>query len=494
MSEAASPKVMRTPDTLVILFWMAVVLVALSFVVPAGSFDVETSEAGESVVRLETFQLAEGGPPGTALFSAEADSPGFLNAPYSGFTRGSRSGGAVAIIAFLLVVGGAFGIIMKTGCVDRGVRALVERSRNDPLLILPLLFGIFSLGGAIFGMSEETIAFVILLAPIVVRLGYDSITAVLVTFVASRVGFASSWMNPFNVAIAQGIAEVEILSGAWLRMIIWVVFTLAGMALTLWWARRVYANPESSPVYHSDAFFRDQGETEAPGQASQFCRRDAVALLMLLSGVAWVVWGVTVQGYYIAEIASQFFAIGLGIGLLYLLPGGKRLSASDQAKAFREGATTLMPAVLVVGLANGLVALLGGTAPGEPSVMNTLLFGMGSLLSGLPEIVSAWLMLITQGVINFFVPSGSGQAALTMPLMAPLGDLVGVTRQVTVLAFQLGDSLTNLIIPTSATLMGVLGAARIEWAVWARFIWRFLLFLVVVAMAFIAFAVLIGYT
>ena len=494
MSDAAAPKVMRTPDTLVILFWMAVVLVALSFLLPAGSFEVESSEAGESVVRLETFQLAEGGPPGTALFSAEADSPGFLNAPYSGFTRGSRSGGAVAIIAFLLVVGGAFGIIMKTGCVDRGVRALVERSRNDPLLILPLLFGIFSLGGAIFGMSEETIAFVILLAPIVVRLGYDSITAVLVTFVASRVGFASSWMNPFNVAIAQGIAEVEILSGAWLRMILWVVFTLAGMALTLWWARRVYANPESSPVYHSDAFFRDQGEPQAPGEASGFCRRDGLALLILLAGVAWVVWGVTAQGYYIAEIASQFFAIGLAIGLLYLLPGGKRLGASDQAKAFREGATTLMPAVLVVGLANGLVALLGGTAPGEPSVMNTLLFAMGSLLAGLPEIVSAWLMLFTQGVINFFVPSGSGQAALTMPLMAPLGDLVGVTRQVTVLAFQLGDSLTNLIIPTSATLMGVLGAARIEWAVWASFIWRFLLFLVAVAMAFIAFAVLIGYS
>jgi uncharacterized ion transporter superfamily protein YfcC len=479
------------PDTLLILLAMALVLVALSFVVPAGQFDLAQGNGQPGQIQLDQFRWSEGGPPGTALFSSGGERPGLLNAPYAGFTRGSASGGAVAIIALLLVVGGAFGMIMRTGCVDRGVRSLIARTGDRPMLILPVLFVLFSLGGAIFGMSEETIGFVILLAPIVVRLGFDSLTAVLVTFVATRVGFAASWMNPFNVGVAQGIAEIPVLSGAWLRVILWLVFTLAGLILTLWWARRVYRTPELSPVHASDAAFRN-----GVGQAHEqgyFSWRDALALIGIALGIAWVIWGVMVHQYYIAEIASQFFTIGLSVALLYVLPGAGRIAAQHHAKAFREGASALLPAVLVVGLANGLVALLGGTQPDQPSVVNSLLYGVGSALTHLPATLSAGLMLITQGAINFFVPSGTGQAALTMPLMAPLGDLIGVSRQVSVLAFQLGDSITNLIIPTSATLMGVLGAARVDYVVWARFIWKFVAMLFAIGLAFVAFAVSIGY-
>jgi uncharacterized ion transporter superfamily protein YfcC len=484
---------MRAPDTLVILFCLAVALVALSFIVPAGSFTLEQREDGVSLVDLDSFRVSEQGAPGTPLFNAGRERTGFLNAPYEGMTSGSRSGGAVAIIAFLLLVGGSFGIIMSTGCVDRGVRALIRRTRHDPVLMLPFLFLVFSLGGAIFGMSEETIAFVILLAPIIVRLGFDSITAVLITFVASRVGFAASWMNPFNVGVAQGIAEVAPLSGAPLRIVLWVVFTAVGMGFTLWYARRVKARPELSPVHASDAVFRDQQQTADADQAD-FSGRDVLALLLVLAGIAWVVVGVVLHEYYIAEIATQFLTIGLAVGLLYLLPGEHRQSADRLAAAFRTGVAGLVPAAIVVGIANGLVTLLGGVDPAQPSVMNTLLYAMASVLGQVPEMVSAWLMFIAQSVLNFFVPSGSGQAALTMPLMAPLGDLVGVSRQVTVLAFQLGDSLTNLIIPTSATLMGVLGAARIEWAVWVRFILPLFGLLCLIAFGFLGFAVASGYS
>ncbi|MGY6587503.1 MAG: putative basic amino acid antiporter YfcC [Wenzhouxiangella sp.] len=481
-----------TPDTLVILLGIALALVALSFLVPAGSFDVGLDADGETLpIALDSFRLSDEGPPGTALFRADPDNIGFLNAAFEGLTSGGRHSAAVGIMAFLLIVGGAFGVILRTGCVDRGIRALISRTEKDPIVILPLLFGLFSLGGAIFGMSEETIAFVILLAPVIVRLGFDAITAVLVTFVASRVGFAASWMNPFNVAIAQGIAEVELLSGAPFRMVMWTVFTLVGMAVTVWWARRVKAHPTSSPVYASDQVFRDGNGGELAG--GRFDWRDRLAILMILGGVVWVIWGVTARGYYIPEIATQFFTLGLAIGLLYWLPGAHRLSANEQAAAFRAGAAGLVPAVLVVGMAAGLVLLLGGTDPSQASVMNTILFALASLLGHLPEIVSAWLMFLVQAVLNFLVPSGSGQAALTMPLMAPLGDLVGIQRQVTVLCFQLGDSLTNLIIPTSATLMGVLGAARIDWAVWARWVLPLLAAYVAMALGFIGVAVLIGY-
>ncbi len=483
----------RTPDTLVILFWVALALVLLSFLVPAGSFEVESDADGNLLpVELSSFELGEAGPPGTPLFNADPERTGFLNAPFEGLVSGSRYSAAIGIMGFLLVIGGAFGIIMKTGCIDRGIRALISRTKKDPTVILPLLFFLFSLGGAIFGMSEETIAFVILLAPIIVRLGYDGITAVLVTFVASRVGFAASWMNPFNVAIAQGIADVPLLSGAPLRVVMWSVFTMIGMAITVWWARRVRANPESSPVYDSDRYFRESATTsEADGQ---FNWRDATALTLIIAGVAWVIWGVTVHQYFIPEIAAQFFTIGLAVGLLYLLPGAHRMDGNHQARAFREGAASLIPAVLVVGLAKGLVLLLGGTDPAQPSVMNTILFALASGLGHVPEMISAWLMFLVQALINFLVPSGSGQAALTMPLMAPLGDLVGVSRQVTVLCFQLGDSLTNLIIPTSATLMGVLGAARIDWAVWARWVLPMLACYALLALTFIGVAVATGYS
>ncbi|MGY6555970.1 MAG: putative basic amino acid antiporter YfcC [Wenzhouxiangella sp.] len=496
MSQAA-PAARAAPDTLVILFWIAASMVLLSFLVPAGSFEVEFDADGRTLpVALDSFSISPGGAPGTPLFNADRNAVGFLNAPFEGMTSGSRTSAAVGIIAFLLLVGGAFGVILKTGCIDRGVRALVQRTESEPILVLPLLFFLFSLGGAIFGMSEETIAFVILLAPIIVRLGYDAITAVLVTFVASRVGFAASWMNPFNVGIAQGIADVPLLSGAELRAVMWVVFTATGIIITLWWARRVYRQPQSSPCFDSDAYFRaahPASMNQTPSDQVQFSARDGLALLLIGAGIAWVIWGVVRHEYFIPEIGAQFFTMGLLVGLLYLLPGRHRLSANAQARAFREGAAGLVPAVLVVGMAAGLVLLLGGTNPAEPSVMNTILFFLASGLIHLPEMVSAWLMFFVQSAINFLVPSGSAQAALTMPLMAPLGDLVGIERQVTVLCFQLGDSLTNLIIPTSATLMGVLGAARIDWAVWARWILPVLGIYVVLALAFIGTAVAIGY-
>ncbi|MCC5864393.1 MAG: putative basic amino acid antiporter YfcC [Wenzhouxiangella sp.] len=482
----------QTPDTLVILFWIALVMAAASFLVPAGSFEVATDADGRTLpVALSSFSLSAEGAPGTPLFAADPDAVGFLNAPFEGLVSGSRHSAAIGIMGFLLIVGGAFGVIMQTGCIDRGVRALIRRTEKDPIVVLPLLFFLFSLGGAIFGMSEETIAFVLLLTPIIVRLGYDAITAVLVTFVASRVGFAASWMNPFNVAIAQGIAEVPILSGAALRIAMWIVFTLVGMAITVWWARRVHRNPALSPVHDSDHHFRDQAGDDSDAQS--FTARDALALILLAAGVGWVIWGVMARQYFIPEIAAQFFTMGLAVGLLYLLPGANRLGANRQARAFREGAAGLIPAILVVGLAKGLVLLLGGTDPAQPSVLNTILFVLASGLTHVPELISAWLMFFVQSLINFLVPSGSGQAALTMPLMAPLGDLVGVQRQVTVLCFQLGDSLTNLIIPTSATLMGVLGAARIDWAVWARWILPILGIYVALAMTFIGVAVISGY-
>lgn len=491
-SSAPTPSTWSMPDTLVLLFALAVVLAALSWVVPTGRFDVQEVD-GKQRVDLASFRYEPAPAPPATLFSGSKERQGLMNLPFEGLVSGGRTSSAVGIVAFLLIVGGAFGIILRTGSIDRGLRALIHRSQANPVLLLPLLFVLFSLGGAVFGMGEETIPFILLLAPLMVRLGFDAITAVLVTFVATQIGFATSWMNPFSVAIAQGIADLQPLSGSGFRIAMWAGFTLVGAGFTLWHARRIEANPQSSLSWPTDAHYRALQASEADRLDVRFGRIDALNCLLLLAGLVWVIWGVTVHEYYIPEIAAQFFALGLAIGLLSVLGRLEGMSLNAMADAFREGAAGLLPAALVVGLAKGLVLLMGGTDPQAPSVMNTVLFTLAGVVDEVPELLSAWLMFAVQSTINFFVPSGSGQAALTMPIMAPLGDLVGVSRQVTVLAFQLGDGLVNLVIPTSAVLMGALGAARLDWGVWIRFVLPLFGLLMAGALLALAVAVSVGF-
>jgi uncharacterized ion transporter superfamily protein YfcC len=479
------------PDVFVILFFMAALMAALSHLIPAGVFDVQQVN-GKPRLIPESFRLVEGWT-GVSLFGS-GDNIGFLNFVFEGMVSGSKHGSAIGVVAFILVIGGAFGMIMHTGAIHRGLTVLIRRGAGHLYLLMPLLFLLFSLGGAVFGMGEEAIAFCILLTPLLVRLGYDSICAVMVTYVATQIGFGTSWMNPFGVAIAQGISGIPVGSGAAFRLVMWSTFTLFGIIYLMRYANWVKANPGKSLAWasdqkhflHADAGTQDESTVKLSGA-------DQLILLTLLGGMVWVTWGVLAWGYYIPEIASQFFTIGLVCGLIGLFGKKPGCDANGLAGAFRQGAADLLPAALVVALAKGLVLLLGGDNPAKPSVLNTMLFHMGDGLSGLPTVLSAWLMLTLQSIVNFFVPSGSGQAALVMPLMAPLSDLLGVGRQIAVLAFQLGDGLTNIIIPTSASLVGCLGVCKLDWGVWFRFIWRFQAWLFAIASSFVIGAVLIGY-
>lgn len=483
------PRPWAMPDAFVILLMLALILAVVSHLVPAGVFEV-VSVDGKTRLLPESFRYVDDWS-GVTLF-ASGDQIGLLNFVFEGLVTGDKYGSAVGVVAFILVIGGAFGMIMHTGAIHRSLTLLIQRGRQRLHLLLPLLFLLFSLGGAVFGMGEEAIAFCILLAPLLVLLGYDSICAVMVTYVATQIGFGTSWMNPFGVAIAQGLSAVPVGSGAGLRLLMWAVFTAFGIFYLMRYARWVKANPGRSIAWHSDRrHFGHEDGAEHSGEPLTLA--DRLILLTLAAGMVWVTWGVLAWHYYIPEIASQFFAIGLACALIARFARQPGCDANSLAAAFRQGAADLLPAALVVGLAKGLVLLLGGDNPAEPSVLNTLLHAMGSSLAGLPEVAAGWLMLLLQSVFNFFVSSGSGQAALTMPLMAPLADLLGVGRQVAVLAFQLGDGLTNIIIPTSASLIGCLGVVKLDWGLWFRFIWRFQLWLFALASLFTISAVLIGY-
>ena len=498
MSAPRPPRGPRaTPDVALILLALACVLALLAHWVPAGQFSIETV-GGKPRPVPGSYQVVEGwvGPP---LFGS-GDTVGLLNLLFEGLVSGGRNGSAVGVVAFLLVIGGAFGLVMQTGAIQRGLEVLIRRGTARLHLLLPLLFLLFSLGGAVFGMGEEAVAFCLLLAPLLVRLGYDSVCAVLVTYVATQIGFATSWMNPFSVAVAQGIAGVPVGSGAALRMGMWAVFTLFGIVYLMRYAAAVKADPTRSLTRAADLRHFAQAEGAAPSDldsgagAQRLAAADMLILATVAACMAWVSWGVLAWGWYIPEIASQFFTMGVVCALLAWVARLPACDANGLAAAFRRGMADMLPAVLVVALAKGLVLMLGGDNPGQPSVLNTLLYQMGQSLEGTPQALAAWGMLVLQSMLNFFVPSGSGQAALVMPLLAPLSDLLGLTRQTAVLAFQLGDGLTNIIIPTSASLVACLGAARIDWAVWLRFVWRLQLWLFALASVFVLVAVAVGYS
>lgn len=416
---------------------------------------------------------------------------GFLNFVFEGLVSGDKYGSAIGIVALILVVGGAFGIIMRTGAIDAGIFAFISKTRGLERLAIPLLFFAFSFGGATFGMAEEVIPFSMVMVPFVIALGYDSIVAVTVTYVASQVGNAASWMSPFSVAVAQGIAGIPVLSGATFRLVMWFVITaLSALYLSLY-AERIRKNPMKSEVYESDAHFRDQIQ-KTTDEKKPFLLGHKLILLEMLVVLIWIVWGVTQEGYYIPEIASQFFVMGLVAGIIAVLFKLDEMGWNDIAKSFQSGAADLAGTAIVVGMAKGILLVLGGSDANMPSALNTMLHGVGGLLSGVPAMVGAWAMYVFQSLFNLVVTSNSGQAALTMPIMAPLADLVGVSRQVAVLAYQLGAGFVDAFTPVSASLIGVLGVAHIEWAKWAKFQIKMQGFFFVLGSIFIVIAIAIG--
>ena len=406
----------------------------------------------------------------TARIWGTEDTGGFgvLNYVFEGLVTGDRTGTAVGIVALILVVGGSFGIIMRTGAVDAGIYAFINTAKGLERAALPLLFFVFSLGGATFGMAEECIPFAMVMVPFVIALGYDSIVAVTVTFVASQVGNAVSWMSPFSVAIAQGIAGIPVLSGTSFRLPMWFIVTALSAAYMMIYAEKIRKHPESSVVYESDKFFRDR-MNETTEEEKEFKLGHKLILLEMLAVLVWIVWGVTQEGYYIPEIASQFFVMGFAAGVTAIIFKLNGMTINEMAASFQSGVKDLAGTAVVVGMAKGILLVLGGSDATEPSALNTILHYIGESVHGIPAFFGAEIMYVFQSCFNLAVTSNSGQAALTMPIMAPLSDVLGIHRQIAVLAYQMGAGFVDVFTPVSAALIGVLGVAHIDWATWAKF-------------------------
>ena len=482
------------PHTFVIIFGVVLLAALLTMCIPLGKFstkEVTYTQNGEEkareVIDPDSFEyvLDDHGNKVTSvapLFGTEDignGRQGILNYVFEGMTTGDKSGSAVGIVAFILVVGGAFGIVLKTGAIDSGILRVIHATKGKEIVLIPILIILFSLGGAIFGMGEETIPFVMIVVPMFIALGYDAIVGIMCTYVATQIGFGTSWQNPFSLAVAQGIAGIPVMSGSWFRIPMWIIFTGALIVFTILYARKIKKNPTVSVAYETDEEYRK--EFRDTDQDKPFTLGHKLVLLDILVCMIWVVYGVVAKGYYIPEIASQFFIMGLVAGIIGVMFHLNSMRVNDIATSFAEGAEGMVSAAMCVGMAQGIILVLGGTSPTEGTVLNTILYTISNAMKGFAPVISAWFMYIFQAIFNFFVVSGSGQAALTMPIMAPLADLVGVTRQTSVVAFQLGDAFTNFIVPTSGVLLGVLAAAKLPWGKWAKFQIRFQAVLFVMA-------------
>lgn len=434
----------RLPHTLVLIYAMVVLTVVATWIVPGGQYQ-RIEKDGRTIPVAGTFAFSSRSPQGLgALFVS----------PVKGFVE------AAAIIAVVFVVGGAFSIIQKTGAVMAFIHNLALRfGRNRALrtLLIPVTMIVFSLGGAVFGMCEETMPFVLIFVPLALSLGYDSIVGVAIPFVGAASGFAGAFFNPFTVGIAQGIAGLPIYSGLGFRLIIWALGTAIAIIFVVRYAARVKKDPRKSPTYEDDLERREKLQIQsAPTEMVRLTPAHRRVLVLFLAGMALLVFGILRFKWYINEISGLFLALGILSGYV------GNLKSEEMARSFVDGAKDMMNAALIIGCARAILVVAT-----DGKILDTTLYAMSRAISHFHPILSAQMMFISQCIINFFVHSGTAQAALTMPIMAPLGELVGITRQTSVFAFQLAEYI-NPILPTSGVTMGVLGLARLRWEKWAK--------------------------
>lgn len=507
----------KVPHTYTIIAVIILFCAVLSWIVPAGEFDrevVETNGMKRTVIVDRSFHRVAQSPQTWQVFGSLLE----------GFEK------QAGIIAFLLIIGGAFQIMNSSKAVDVGILSFLRFTRrlehypwmkrvgvNNVVIALVIL--LFSLFGSVFGMSEETLAFIIIIVPLAIRMGYDSITGLCMVYVAAHVGFSGAVLNPFTIGIAQGLSDLPLFSGFEYRLFCWAILTTVLIIAVLIYAARIKRNPALSPMYEADEYWRNKG-AENEEQLIYTTPLSALVVYFLILGalvlfsvfypltvfrigdtavslyavpamtvlyavlgglglrksfhffiltvlgftIVFLVVGVMGYGWYLTEISALFLAMGIMSGFAF----GK--NPDELIRLFLEGAKDMLSAALVVGLAGGIIQILQ-----DGHIIDPILHSLAALMGDAGKAVSIGAMYLIQTLINIVIPSGSAKAALTMPIMAPFSDVIGISRQATVMAYQFGDGFTNMITPTSAVLMGALGIARIPYEIWIKWFIRLLL-------------------
>ena len=455
----------KVPHTLVLLFFLMIFALILTWIIPSGEFQTEVTDQGREMVV-----------PGTFTEVAEKE----MLSPLSLFTVVPRAlADAQGIIFFVLIIGGALAVVRETGAIDALLGKMINRYGDKPFLLLFFAMFAFAAASATLGMAEEYIPFAVILISVCAALRLDAITAIGTMVIGYGIGYGIALMNPFTLLVAQEVAELQPASGIEYRAILAVPFLAVGFHHVWSYARKIQADPSKSLMAGAIATKASKGQTTYPDMTN----RHIGVLAATLAALILLVFGIYQYSWYLIELGAMFFALAVLVGII------STLNMNETAKIFGKGASELTATALLIGFARSIALLLE-----DGEVLHTVVNALATPLSSVGAEFSAVGMLFIQSILNFFIPSGSGQAFVTMPLMAPIGDLVGVSRQISVLAFQFGDGLMNMIVPTNPVLMGILGLAGISYDRWFKFIGPLILKLLVLASIALVVAIWIGYS
>ncbi|KAB7614423.1 YfcC family protein [Amylibacter sp. SFDW26] len=463
----------RFPSAFSILFVLILVMSALTWIIPAGQYDRVSNQAlGKDVPIPGTYQVVESTP--QSIIDV------FL-APIAGFYDPSEYiANAIDVSLFVLVIGGFLGVVNQTGAINTGITSAMTRMKGREKWMIPILMALFALGGTTYGMAEETLAFYAILIPVMIAAGYDAVTGVAVILIGAGIGVLGSTINPFATTIASNAAGIPFTDGMPLRLAILILGWVICTAFVMRYAERVKDDPSRSIV----ADRQEDNITHFLGAGAQvteaLSKRQTLVLFLFVATFAVMVWGVALQGWWMAEMSALFLAASLVVGI------AGWIGEKPFVEAFVNGARDLLGVALIIGLARGIVVVMDAG-----KITDTILFTSEEAISGYSDIVFINAMYWIEVLMSFLVPSTSGLAVLTMPILAPLSDFAGVERDLAVTAYQSASGIVNLITPTSAVVVGGLAIGRVPYNRWLKFIAPLLLILTVFIMVCLSIGVVL---
>jgi len=434
-------KKLQVPHVYILLIGIILLCSILTYIIPAGQYQMTTLDTGRSVVDPASFQNVDNTP---------VNLMGFLTSIPRGMVE------SASIIFFIFLVGGSFTVLQDTGAIEAGLGKLTKALTGRETIIIPAVMIAFSLGGSIIGMAEETLPFIPIMVSLAIAMGFDSVTGTAMVLCGAGCGFAGAFMNPFTIGVAQGIAGLPLFSGMKLRVALYICMVLITTTFVILYARKIKKQPQLSPMYDVDKAREDKLDLS---NLHEFGGREKLILLVFVASIVLLIFGVVKYGWYMNEIAALF----LGMAMIVAAIG--RMGFNGFANSLGKGMADVAAGALIVGFARGILVVMT-----DGNIIHPILNAAANFLGQLPGAVTAIGMYIFQCLLNFIIPSGSGQAAVSIPIMAPLADLVGVTRQTACLAFQLGDGISNIFTPTSGYFMAGLALAKIPWTKWAKWI------------------------
>ncbi|RFC63066.1 YfcC family protein [Fulvimarina endophytica] len=458
------------PHIYVILFVFIALAALLTHILPGGIYDRVELPNGRIAIDPDSFRTIDAEPVGPVQF--------MLAIP-----QGLVDAGMVVFFTF--IIGGMFMVLRRTGIIEVAVDRLTRRFSDRAILVIPVLVTVFALIATLIGTQELSLVYVPVILPLMIALRFDSVTAVAVALLATTTGFTAGVLNPVNTGLAQTIAQIPLWSGMGLRSALFLCLLASALAWLLTYARKVRDDPARSLLAGdpAEAEKRRRYRGFEDGTPPEFALRQKAASLVAIAFFAVMVWGVLTRGWFMMEMSGLFIMMGIATGLV------AGLSTRDICEGFNEGFREVLVGAMIVGIARAVAVVLE-----QGQVMDTLVHGLGDVVGSFPEALSAIGMFLAQVCFNFVIPSGSGQALVTMPIMAPLSDLVGVTRQTAVLAYQLGDGLSNILFPTSGYFMATLALAGVPWDRWVKFFLPLFGIWITIGAAFMIYAQVTGWT